>query len=136
MTELQAAIGLVQMNALEDWTERRIANAGYLSARLTGVATPVARNGSRHVFHQYTIRVAAERRAEFIRRMADAGVGTAIHYPRPIHQQPVYQKLGYADRLPVAELAAREVVSLPVHPALSRSDLDRVVDAVSLALEA
>ncbi|MGH2592097.1 MAG: DegT/DnrJ/EryC1/StrS family aminotransferase [Anaerolineae bacterium] len=134
MTELQAAIGLAQMNHLETWTERRIANAAYLSAHLHGVRTPVARPGARHVFHQYTIRVPAERRAGLIQRLTALGVGTAIHYPRPIHQQPVYQKMGYTDRLPAAEQAAREVVSLPVHPALKQDDLTRIVEAVHQAI--
>ena len=136
MTELQAAIGLVQLGYLEKWTERRIANASYLSGRLAGVRTPVVRPDSRHVFHQYTIRVAAERRAAFIQRLTSLGVGTAIHYPRPIHKQPVYEKMGFVDRLPVAEQAAQEVVSLPVHPAVSPSDLERITGAVHAALEA
>jgi len=134
MTELQAAIGLVQLGHLEEWTERRIANASYLTGCLKGARTPFVWPDSRHVFHQYTIRVAAERRAAFIQRLAAFGVGTAIHYPRPIHKQPVYEKMGYADRLPVAEQAAQEVVSLPVHPAVSHSDLERIVDAVHAAL--
>jgi dTDP-4-amino-4,6-dideoxygalactose transaminase len=135
MTELQAAIGLVQIEHLEGWTERRIANATFLSEHLVGAQTPYVRPGSRHVFHQYTVRVPAERRADFIQRLTAHGVGTAIHYPRPIHQQPIYQKLGYADQLPIAEQAAREVVSLPVHPALSPSDLERIAAAVRAALE-
>jgi dTDP-4-amino-4,6-dideoxygalactose transaminase len=134
MTELQAAIGLTQLNRLAEWTARRIANARHLSAHLNGVRTPSSRPDSRHVFHQYTIRVQAERRADFIDRLNALGIGTAIHYPRPIHQQPVYQKLGYADHLPVAEQAAREVVSLPIHPALSQGDLDRIVEAVRQAI--
>jgi dTDP-4-amino-4,6-dideoxygalactose transaminase len=134
MTELQAAIGLTQLNRLAEWTARRIANARHLSAHLHGVRTPSSRPDSRHVFHQYTIRVQAERRADFIDRLNALGIGTAIHYPRPIHQQPVYQKLGYADHLPVAEQAAREVVSLPIHPALSQGDLDRIVEAVRQAI--
>jgi len=134
MTEMQAAIGLVQMTHLEEWTHRRIANAHYLSARLKSVKTPVVRPGSQHVFHQYTIRVPAERRDVFMAALAAQGVGSAIHYPRTIPQQPAYHKLGYADNLPVAEQAAREVVSLPVHPALTRDDLDRIVEAVNNAL--
>lgn len=136
MTDLQAAIGLVQLNHLETWTERRIANARYLSAQLRGVQTPYARPDSRHVYHQYTIRVPADRRAAFLQGMAAHGVGTAIHYPRPIHQQPVYQKMGYTDHLPIAEQAAQEVVSLPVHPALNQDDLARIVEAVHQSLVA
>jgi dTDP-4-amino-4,6-dideoxygalactose transaminase len=135
MTDLQGAIGLAQMKHLDAWTRQRIDNARYLNANLKGVVTPVARPDSTHVYHQYTIRIPAEQRAEFLRRMTALGVGTAIHYPRPIHHQPVYQKMGFTDSLPVSEQAAREVVSLPVHPALSADDLARVVEAVHRALE-
>jgi len=135
MTDLQGAIGCVQMNHLEEWTERRIANGNYLSTHLKGVRTPTVLPDSRHVYHQYTIRVPAERRPEIAQRLQALGVGTAIHYPRPIHQQPIYRKMGYTDRLPIAEQAAREVLSLPVHPALSSPDLARIVDAVHTALE-
>ena len=135
MTDLQAAIGLVQFGHLEEWTEQRIAHAGFLTANLAGVETPHVRPNTRHVFHQYTIRVSAEQRPGFLEHMTELGVGTAIHYPRPIHQQPVYRKMGYTDHLPASEQAAREVVSLPVHPALSQADLERIVKAVHESLQ-
>ncbi len=138
LTDLQAAIGLVQLGRLEELTGKRIANAEYLSARLSAapaVVTPRTRPGYRHVFHQYTVRVpeerGANRRDEAIRQLAAAGVGTAVHYPRPVHQQKLYVDLGYRESLPVAERASREVLSLPVHPGLSQADLDTIVRAVS-----
>lgn len=136
MTELQAAIGVTQMKHVEDWTEKRISNARYLSQRLKGSGLPVVADNTRHVFHQYTMRVPDGKRDQFVERLKEQGVGAAVHYPRPIHKQPAYEKLGYTDHLPVAEQAATEVVSLPVHPALSQSDLDRIIEAVHHALEA
>jgi len=129
-TDMQAAIGLVQLGKLPAWNEKRIANARYLSERLQGVYTPVVRPNRRHVFHQYTIRVSGGRQAlqDHLTRL---GIGTAIHYPCPIHRQPVYQSLGYSDVLPQAEAAGREVLSLPIYPALSPSDLNRIVMAVN-----
>ncbi|MDY0128989.1 MAG: DegT/DnrJ/EryC1/StrS family aminotransferase, partial [Methanosarcina vacuolata] len=56
-------------------------------------------------------------------------IGTGVHYPISIHKQPFYMELGYRDSLPVAEKAADEVLSLPVHPALSRTDLQEIIDA-------
>jgi perosamine synthetase len=129
-TDIQAAIGLVQLEKLPAWNERRIANARYLSERLQGVRVPVVRPNRRHVFHQYTVRVSGGRQA-LQDHLRQQGIGTAIHYPCPIHHQPVYRSLGYTDVLPRAEAASREVLSLPVHPALSQSDLDRVVAAVN-----
>ena len=130
MTDMQAALGLVQLRKLPALTEQRIANAQHLSERLQGVELPVVVPGRRHVFHQYTVRV-ADNRAALQQHLQEQGIGTAIHYPCPIHHQPVYQSLGYRDTLPQAEAASRQVLSLPVHPALSQSDLDRIIHAVN-----
>jgi perosamine synthetase len=67
-------------------------------------------------------------------RLRELGIGTAVHYPIPVHQQPLYQKLGLGDvSLPNAELASKQVLSLPVHPALTGADLERIVEAVRQA---
>ena len=130
-TDLQAAIGLAQLDRLVEWNAQRVANAAYLSERLRGVQTPVVRDGRTHVFHQYTIRVPAHLRDALQAHLRELGIGTAIHYPLPIHQQPLYRSLGYMDDLPHAQTAAQTVLSLPIHPALSRSDLDRMVEGVN-----
>ena len=142
MTEIQAALGLAQIEKLERFTEQRIANAAFLTERLRGsVQTPVARPGYRHVYHQYTIRV-PEHRDEWMAYLRTRGVGTAVHYPLPIHQQPFYREKAdelkflsvgktMSDiRLPVTEMAAKQVLSLPVHPALSAEDLTTIVHEV------
>ena len=129
-TDLQAAIGLAQLEKLPAWNEQRMANARYMNERLRGVQLPATRPGRRHVFHQYTIRVPGDRQA-FQDHLKNQGIGTAIHYPTPIHHQPVYQSLGYDDTLPRAQAASHQVLSLPIHPALSQTDLDRIVTAVN-----
>jgi dTDP-4-amino-4,6-dideoxygalactose transaminase len=63
--------------------------------------------------------------------LREKGVGVGVHYPTPIHHQPQYRELGYTDDLPVAEAASREVLSLPVHPSLTKDELDIIVDAVA-----
>jgi perosamine synthetase len=146
MTEMQAAIGLVQLAKLPQFTEQRIANAAYLTSCLhESLSTPVIRPGCQHVFHQYTIRI-LERRNEWMQRLIVRGVEAAVHYPLPVHRQPFYlenttlyrvvgptrfngQHGGYTE-LPVTEAAAREVLSLPVHPALSGEDLFTVAQEV------
>ena len=132
MTDPQAGVGVAQLQKLDGWNEQRQANAAYLTEKLTGVAgviTPPIRDGGGHVFHQYTIRVSD--REAVIARLTQRGVGYGIYYPMAIHQQPLYQQLGYDDHLPNTEAACREVLSLPVHPSLSRADLDCIVDAVA-----
>ncbi len=130
LTDIQAAIGLEQLKKLERYNERRIANAQYLTAHLEGVVTPQVKPGYRHVFHQYTIRVKGDRE-QVVAKLAQAGVGTGVFYPVPVHCQQVYREMGYRDRLPVSEAASREVLSLPVHPQVSDQDLAHIVQAVN-----
>jgi len=148
MTEIEAAIGLVQLGKLERFNERRIANARFLTERLGGVLqTPVVRPGHRHVYHQYTIRVPGNR-DQWATELSARGIGTGIHYPIPIYQQPFYRNSASRFRisppdspansqsamsdlhLPETEKAAEQVLSLPVHPALSEDDLSTIVREV------
>jgi perosamine synthetase len=141
MTELQGVLGVVQIGKLERFTQQRIANAAFLTEHLSAVVqTPVTRPGYRHVYHQYTIR-APERRDEWADRLLARGIGTAIHYPCPIHLQPCYRQApekfriaardaGQERLLPVAEEAAKHVLSLPVHPALTSQELATIAREV------
>jgi dTDP-4-amino-4,6-dideoxygalactose transaminase len=136
MSDILAAIGLVQLEKLAARNEQRRANAGFLSERLRGVVLPRELPGRRHVFHHYTVRVpstdgTASARDALAARLAEAGIETGVYYPTPVHRQPLYVGLSYRDDLPVAERLSREVLSLPVHPALSRDDLETVVRAVN-----
>jgi perosamine synthetase len=136
MTDVSAAVGRVQRAKLDGWTERRIANAAYLTEHITApnVVTPKAAEGARHVYHQYTVRVRGDRDAASA-RLAEAGVGNAVYYPTPVHRLKPYwepdQKAGRSWDLPETERAAAEVLSLPVHPALTQGDLDLIVTAVN-----
>ncbi len=69
-------------------------------------------------------------RDALLRHLRDNDIEAAVFYPLPVHKQPLYRDLGRRQRLPVAERLSREVLSLPVHPGLSRDDLDAVVSAV------
>ena len=131
MTDLAAAIGLVQLRKLDAWNERRAQNAEFLAERLEGVQLPAVRPGDRHVFHQFTVRVGRERDA-LVERLRDEGIGAAVHYPLPLHRQPIIRELGFGDgSFPVAEAAAESVLSLPVHPALQEEDLERIAETVN-----
>jgi perosamine synthetase len=134
MTDVHAAIGVAQLPKLHDFTERRRANAAYLTAHLPGdkVRPPVVRPSYYHVYHQYTVRVLPPLDRDDVRaQLAEAGVGSEVYYPVPVHRQQVYQDRGYGDlRFPVTEELTRQVLSLPVHPALSQADLESIVAAV------
>ena len=132
MTDVHAAIGLAQLQKLKRFNQRRVGNARYLTANLEGVITPTSPDGYEHVFHQYTIRVPDGRRDALIQYLEDHGVGSGVYYPVPIHKQAYYAKrLGYDQQLPEAERAAEEVLSLPVHPALTKADLEKIVSTVN-----
>ncbi|ROT33146.1 DegT/DnrJ/EryC1/StrS aminotransferase family protein [Micromonospora sp. HM5-17] len=133
LTDVAAAIGRVQLRRLPEWTEQRRANAKFLDAQITGAITPPVADAARHVYHQYTIRVTGDRDAAQ-RRLREQGVGSAVYYPTPIHRLRPY--LGEDGQpgpwdLPETERAAREVLSLPVHPLLTQPELERIAEAVN-----
>ncbi|NLO29215.1 MAG: DegT/DnrJ/EryC1/StrS family aminotransferase [Methanosarcina mazei] len=131
MTDIAAAIGLAQLEKLDGFNASRQKNAAMLSEGLksiSGIVPATTREGYTHVFHQYTIR--AQNRDKLADFLKEKGIGTGVHYPIPIHKQPYYMELGYKDSLPVSEKAAEEVLSLPVHPALSRDDVLKVIKEV------
>ena len=131
MQDLNAAIGLVQMDYIEDWNRARIANAEKLSSLIRSVETPRVREGDRHVFHQYTIRVNGDRDA-FQAKLHEAGIGSAVHYPIPIHHQPIMEKMGFGEfDCPVADAAAERVLSIPVHPSLGPEDVEYIASVIN-----
>jgi perosamine synthetase len=140
MTEILAAIGLAQLRVLPGRNEQRRANAAYLTEHLGGVITPKEMPGRYHVYHQYTVRVpspdgTSTARDALAAKLTEAGIQTKVFYPVPVYRQPLYLDLGYRDRLSVAEQLSREVLSLPVHPALRPDDLNTIVGAVNEAME-
>jgi dTDP-4-amino-4,6-dideoxygalactose transaminase len=128
MTDVHAAIGRAQLAKLLGWTQQRQQNAKFFDANLRGVVVPPVADGATHVYHQYTIRVPDDRDG-FARALADEhGVGSGVYYPVPSHRLPSFNR---AVDLPETERAAREVLSLPVHPGLSADDLAAIVTAVN-----
>ena len=136
MTDISAAIGLAQLKKIDSFNDKRISNASYLNDGLKdvdGIITPYSTYNSKHVYHQYTIQVEKGKRNDWVKIINDCGVGTGIHYPIPLYNQPVYKTLGITSECPKAELAAESVISLPVHPSLTQEDLDIVINAVKKA---
>jgi perosamine synthetase len=142
LTDIQAALALPQLDRLTELTEIRTRNAIRLSSGLsgvTGLVTPVVKPDRMHVFHQYTVRVtgdAALDRDEVAAKLNTLGIGTGIHYPRVVYDADCFRRHPrvIVERMPVAERAAAEVLSLPVHPWLSEEDLDRITASVRQVL--
>jgi dTDP-4-amino-4,6-dideoxygalactose transaminase len=128
MTDIHAAIGRVQLSQLPGWTTQRQANAARLSAELKGVVVPRVSDGATHVYHQYTILVPGHDRDAFVAALLAEGVGSGVYYPTPVHRLPSF---GLTVDLPVTESIASQCLSLPVHPVLSESDVDAVIEAVN-----
>ena len=137
MMNLQGALGLVQLRRLEEFTARRIANARFLNENIgiKGISTPFQMDGVRHVYHQYVVRVEDEfpaSRERLMEYLQAKGVGSAVHYPKAVYQQPLYRDMGYSDvSCPVAEDVSRRVLSLPVHPALSAEELQYIAETMN-----
>jgi dTDP-4-amino-4,6-dideoxygalactose transaminase len=136
LDELQAAILLVKLRELEQWTEARRRNAEHYTqligaAGLTGhVTPPAAVPGYRHIFNQYVIR--AERRDELRAHLSAHGVGTEIYYPVPLHAQECFAYLGHAaEDFPAAARAAAETLALPVYPELTAEQREYVIDRIA-----
>jgi perosamine synthetase len=130
MTDIHAAIGRVQLSKLEEKTLRRQENAAYLSENIiNSVAVPLTPKGYSHVFHQYTIKVRGNRDS-FASKLTDLGVASGVYYPIPVHELPAF---GKKKNLPNTTAVCEQVLSLPVHPALSKSDLKTIARAVNKA---
>ena len=133
MTDIHAAIGRVQLTKVGAWTRQRQENAAFLSENLEGVVTPPTLPGAVHVFHQYTVRVADDRDGFAAALKEQYQVGSGMFYPVPNHRLKPFQS---PVELPETERAARECLSLPVHPSLSQGDLERIVEAVNAVAKA
>jgi dTDP-4-amino-4,6-dideoxygalactose transaminase len=124
MTSIAAAMGRAQLDRLPDFLDARRRHAALLDEALadTAAVTPVEPDPARHAYHQYTVRVG--NRDAVAEKLESEGVGTGVYYPRTIPDQPAYDDVS-AD-VPVARRLTGQVLSLPVHPALSEADVERV----------
>jgi len=132
LTEMAAAMGLAQLERLEQRNASRRRNAERMTAAFSGLdwlLPPVQPAGYHHVYNQYTVRAPADREA-LARHMAARGVGSRVYYPQLIPHSPAYRNLGYGGSFPVAEQLTKQVLSLPVHPALSDEDVAWIIESV------
>jgi dTDP-4-amino-4,6-dideoxygalactose transaminase len=138
MTELQAAVGIPQLEMLADFTEVRQRNAARLTEGLCdipGLILPEAPAERQHVFNQYTVRVPDEapvNRDQLAAALADAGIASGVYYPKLVFDYDCYRAHAGVQVSPVPHAArvVDEVLSLPVYPGLADADLDRIVDHV------
>lgn len=132
MDGLQAAILLAKLPYLQQWTQQRINHATYYSKVLFGVkqiALPTVRANTKHTFHIYVIR--CEQRDALAAFLKEKGVETAIHYPTPLPLLPAYKHLHYqAKDIPVSSAYQHQILSLPIYPELTTTQIDFVANAI------
>lgn len=134
LDEIQAAIIRVKFRHIDSFNASRHANAQIYQTLLNAgaVALPVERPGCRHVFHQFTIRSA--RRDRIMAALQEKGIASAVYYPVPLHLQEAFAgAAGAGNRLTCAEACAREVLSLPMFPELSKDEIRTICDVVNHA---
>ncbi|MDA7857903.1 DegT/DnrJ/EryC1/StrS family aminotransferase [bacterium] len=128
LDELQAAILRVKLKHLDGWTLKRIGNAKFYTELLKDldVVTPIEKEGCKHVYNQYTIRIKdRDKLREFLEKEE---ISTAIHYPKPLHLQEAFKFLAHKERdFPISEMVAKEVLSLPIYPELTQEQIEDIV---------
>jgi perosamine synthetase len=135
MTNIGGAIGRVQLSRLKEMNRRRQENAAFLTAHLDapGLVTPSCRTEATHVYHQYVIRLTGEfpmTREAFMKYLSENGIGSAVHYPMPVHMQPLYQGTEHPP-CPVSSASADTVLSLPVHPLVTLDDCSYICEKIN-----
>lgn len=137
LTEMQAALGVVQLTRLDAYNQKRQKNAAFLSGKLAGInglAIPFVKKDVRHVFHQYTICISEKfplTRNQFVAKMRKRGIDVQVYYEIPLNKQPfmkMYQKKRQS--FPVSEKVAEQVVSLPIHPHVSKKELMFICNSI------
>jgi dTDP-4-amino-4,6-dideoxygalactose transaminase len=133
----QAAVLRVKLPHLDAWSDARRERADIYTRLLEDagllefVTPPHVREGARHIFHQYVVRVSAARRDALLEHLKADGVGTKVYYPVPLHLQPCFAYLGYREGdFPESERAARETLALPMFPELTRAQQEYVVETL------
>ena len=137
MDEFQALVLRAKLPMLDGWHEGRRRHAAWYHERMKALTADevvlpreVVPDG-RHIYNQFTIRVKGGKRDALQAHLKERGIGSAIYYPICLHEQPCFAPLGYkAGQLPASELAAKEVLSLPVYPEMSEAMLEEVASAI------
>jgi dTDP-4-amino-4,6-dideoxygalactose transaminase len=140
LDSLQAAVLLLKLQYLDDWNRLRWEHAALYNKLFAGVhtiVTPQVAKDNSHVFHLYVVRARNMNRDALSDHLRTRGISTGIHYPRPIHLIPAFAFLGYrSGDYPVAETAAKEILSLPMYPELREEQIHHVARTIEAFMQA
>ena len=130
LDEIQAAILRVKLNYIDTDNAARARHARSYCEGLSGASSslvlPIARQGARHVYHLFVIRI--RDRDSLLKFLGEKGIGAAVHYPVPVHQQPAFE--GFGGALSQTERVAKEILSLPMYPELTEDEIHSTIGAV------
>lgn len=131
---IQAAILLAELPYLDDWNKKRNEHAEFYSDLLKDIEEidcPNIAGERNHIFHQYTIRVKNNKRDKLMSFLSKKSIGSKVYYPLPLHLQKCFNSLGYKKGdSPISETAAKEVLSLPIFPELTKEEIKYVCDSI------
>ncbi|WP_053957048.1 DegT/DnrJ/EryC1/StrS family aminotransferase [Inediibacterium massiliense] len=133
MTNIAAALGIEQLNKLNDFNDKRKENAKFYNENIKNnqITLPFVPSKCDPVYHQYTVKV--KNRTSFIKHLEENNIGYGIYYPIPLNTQPYYKELGYdPTTTPIALQISQEVVSIPVHPLLSKEEILKIIEVINL----
>lgn len=141
MTDIAAATGLVQMDLIEERLDTRRRHGQRLTEALEATGVFRVQKGTAkatHSFHQFCATLDSDAagisREDFMSKIGEQGVSSGIHYPRGLHQQPVYVDLYGESTIPVTEELAASIIAFPVHHGLSDDDIDHVIETTQAVL--
>ena len=127
MTDVAAAIGIEQLKKLPGFVKKRKENAQYYDKNINNVVTPYVLENTEHSYHQYTIKT--KNRDSLINRLKNNEIGFGIYYPKPLHFYNHLKQYAHND-LKNSEMLVKEVLSLPIHPALTEQDLEKIISVI------
>lgn len=137
MTDVEAAVGLEQLNRLDAMVAKRRNNAAYLTGGLSeipGIIPQMVTPNSNHAYHQYCVLVDKQQfgmdREALAAALKERGIATGVHYPWGLHQQPIFEKIYGQTTLPICEKICKEILALPVHHGLGESEVEYIVTAM------
>lgn len=131
MTNIAASIGIIQLKKLNDMNSKRINNAYFYIQNIKNPNIIVPKVQEGHVFHQFTVKMKDSKRDRFTKYLEEKKIGYGIFYPLTMPEQKCYEGMNFILNYTVADIVKRQVVSIPVHPGLTKEDLCYVVECVN-----
>jgi len=138
MSDIIAAIGIVQLKKVPKMNELRRQHAAYLTPRLSqneGISPPVEDENYEHVYQMYTVKLNGIDRTKFIKYLRENGVEASVHFDPPVHLQPYYKDYVKKGELPITEKVSENIVTLPMYPQLTKEELDYMIETIEAALK-